>query len=83
MSAAFNQTISNELLKSQCHAYLEGYNPPYNYVPSLGAGIAFCILFGLSMAAHTVQFIWMRTWWCSLFSIGALSKPPNTDSRER
>ncbi|CRG85911.1 putative protein C17G6,02c [Talaromyces islandicus] len=59
-------------LKNTCHAYVAGVDPAYNYVPSLGAGIAFSVLFGLSMALHTVQFIWKRTWWCSLFSIGAM-----------
>jgi hypothetical protein len=74
MSAADNQTLTDLILRKQCHAYIDGRNPPYNYVPSLGAGIVFCVLFGLSMALHTVQFIWKRTWWSSLFAIGAMGQ---------
>ncbi|KAJ5551043.1 hypothetical protein N7461_005741 [Penicillium sp. DV-2018c] len=55
-----------------CPAYIEGIEAPYGYVPSLGAGIAFCTLFGLSMILHTIQFTWKRQWWASVFSIGCL-----------
>ncbi|KAJ5130498.1 uncharacterized protein N7515_006537 [Penicillium bovifimosum] len=55
-----------------CPAYIEGIPAPYGYVPSLGAGIAFCVLFGLSMILHTIQFTWKRQWWASVFSIGCL-----------
>ncbi|QGA13175.1 hypothetical protein EYB26_000822 [Talaromyces marneffei] len=61
-------------LRSQCYAYdpaLE-VDTNFGYVPSLAAGIVFTTLFGLSMIAHTVQFIWTRWWWCSVFSVGAL-----------
>ncbi|KAH8692708.1 RTA1 like protein-domain-containing protein [Talaromyces proteolyticus] len=67
-----NTTDIKEQLRGTCHAYIDGIDPAYNYVPSLAAGIVFCVLFGLTMAAHTVQFIWKRTWWCVLFSIGAM-----------
>lgn len=66
--------VKLQLTHESCHAYVEGISPAYNYVPSLGAGIAFSVLFGLSMAIHTVQFIWKKTWWCSLFSIGAMGE---------
>ncbi|CAG7917462.1 unnamed protein product [Penicillium olsonii] len=55
-----------------CHAYIDGVETPYGYQPSLGAGIAYCTLFGLSMILHTVQFTWKRTWWASVFSVGCL-----------
>jgi hypothetical protein len=61
-------------LQIGCHAYIEGVNTSYGYVPSLGAGIAYCVLFGLSMLLHTVQFAWKRQWWASVFSIGCLGK---------
>ncbi|CAI7655947.1 unnamed protein product [Penicillium manginii] len=55
-----------------CHAKIEGIDTSYGYVPTLGAGIAYCVLFGISMILHTVQFCWTRTWWASVFSIGCL-----------
>ncbi|KAF7719816.1 RTA-like protein [Penicillium ucsense] len=55
-----------------CHAKIPGVGTSYGYVPSLGAGIAFLVLFGLTMVVHTVQLCWKRTWWCAVFSIGAL-----------
>ncbi|EED19947.1 RTA1 domain protein, putative [Talaromyces stipitatus ATCC 10500] len=61
-------------LQNNCHAWDPAlYNDTnYGYVPSLAAGIVFTVLFGLSMIAHTVQFIWTRWWWCSVFSVGAM-----------
>ncbi|KAJ5773997.1 hypothetical protein N7457_008893 [Penicillium paradoxum] len=55
-----------------CSAYIDGVTPSYGYTPSLGAGIAFCTLFGLSGIVHTVQFIWKRQWWASVFTVGCL-----------
>lgn len=83
MSGSTDQTLTRELLRVQCHPFVEGIEPSYNYVPSLGAGIAFCVLFGLSLSVHTIQFIWTRTWWCSLFSIGALGEPTCQQQRNR
>lgn len=59
-------------LQDSCHAYIPGLETSYNYVPSLAAGVLFCVLFGLSMVVHIVQFTWKRTWWCSVFAIGCL-----------
>ncbi|KAJ5239951.1 hypothetical protein N7468_004570 [Penicillium chermesinum] len=58
--------------KAACAAYVPGIGTSYGYVPSLGAGITFCVLFGVSMIAHTVQLCWKRTWWCVVFSIGCM-----------
>ncbi|KAJ5770597.1 uncharacterized protein N7511_002648 [Penicillium nucicola] len=55
-----------------CTALKSDLDPSYGYVPTKAAGIAFCVLFGLSMVAHTFQFCWKRTWWCSVFAIGCL-----------
>lgn len=52
-----------------CKAY-NGIDTSYGYVPTKAAGVAFCVLFGLSMLAHFVQFVWTRTWWCSVFAVG-------------
>ncbi|CRL17754.1 RTA1 like protein [Penicillium camemberti] len=59
-------------LQYGCPAYIEGVGTSYGYIPSLGAGIAYCALFGLSMILHTVQFTWKRQWWASVFSVGCL-----------
>jgi len=59
--------------KDGCYSYFDGVPTIYEgYVPSLSIGIVFCVLFTLSMVAHIVQFIWKRTWWCSVFAIGSL-----------
>lgn len=63
-------------LRTGCHAYNDQYDTSYGYVPSLSAGIAFLVLFGLSMVVHTVQSVWKRTWWSLVFSIGCLSTSP-------
>ncbi|KAJ5132490.1 hypothetical protein N7448_006648 [Penicillium atrosanguineum] len=55
-----------------CHAKVPGVGTSYGYVPTLGAGIAYVVLFGLSMMLHTVQMCWKRTWWTSVFAIGCL-----------
>ncbi|KAJ5818502.1 RTA1 domain protein [Penicillium riverlandense] len=57
-----------------CHALIPGYNNEYGYVPSQGAGIAFLVLFGVSLILHTVQFCWKRTWWCSVFAVGCITE---------
>ncbi|BFZ62259.1 hypothetical protein YB2330_003347 [Saitoella coloradoensis] len=57
-----------------CIDYIDGYEPSYGYVPSLGAGIAFLVLFGLSALVHLVQMCWKRTWWTSVFVIGAIAE---------
>ena len=60
-------------LQSSCHSLVDGIDTAYGYKPSLAAGIVFCVLFGLSMLLHTAQFVWKRTWWCAVFSVGCLS----------
>jgi hypothetical protein len=59
-----------------CKAY-NGIQTSYGYVPSKGAGVAFCVLFGLSMVAHIAQFWWKRTWWCSVFAVGCFGMFPS------
>ncbi|KAG9801840.1 RTA1 like protein, partial [Aureobasidium melanogenum] len=46
----------------------------YGYVPSLAAGIVYCILFGLSMIAHTFQAIKTRALWNLVFAVGCLTE---------
>ncbi|KAJ6120122.1 RTA1-domain-containing protein [Penicillium sp. IBT 18751x] len=65
-------TTPNDNLFIGCKAYVDGIQTSYGYVPSKAAGIAFCVLFGLSMIAHIVQFCWKRTWVYSVFAIGCL-----------
>ncbi|KAJ5105918.1 RTA-like protein [Penicillium alfredii] len=66
--------MSKQELGMGCKPLYPGVSVSYGYVPTLGAGIAFCTLFGLSMILHTAQFCWKRTWWCSVFSIGAMGE---------
>ncbi|KAH6603732.1 hypothetical protein Trco_008507 [Trichoderma cornu-damae] len=46
----------------------------YGYWPSLGAGIAFDVVFGLAFTGHVVQAIRFRRWTSALFAIGALTE---------
>ncbi|KAJ5817243.1 hypothetical protein N7447_009476 [Penicillium robsamsonii] len=57
-----------------CYPYRPDWYPSYGYRPTKAVGIAFCALFGLSMALHIAQFCWKRTWWCSVFAIGCLAE---------
>ncbi|KAJ5238453.1 RTA1-domain-containing protein [Penicillium chermesinum] len=57
-----------------CAAYRADITTSYGYVPSKGAGIAFCVLFGVSMVAHIVQFSLKRTWWASVFAVGCATE---------
>ncbi|KAL2676445.1 hypothetical protein Neosp_010203 [[Neocosmospora] mangrovei] len=50
-----------DVLKSGCHDFIAGYDTSYGYVPTFGAGIAFCILFLLSTSAHIFQFARITT----------------------
>jgi hypothetical protein len=60
--------------RTSCVAQIEGKVGTYGYQPSLGAGIAFCVLFGGSMLGHTFVSFRYRTWWQIVFSVGALSE---------
>lgn len=62
-----------DALRSGCHSLIKGIDTSYGYVPTLGAGIAFCALFGLSLLGHSVQFIRKRQWTSFAFAVGALS----------
>ncbi|RKL18161.1 hypothetical protein BFJ72_g15247 [Fusarium proliferatum] len=64
-----------DTLKKGCHSLMQGINTSYDYVPTLGVGIAFCALFGLSLLGHFVQFIRKRQWTSFAFGVGALSMP--------
>ncbi|CAD0112171.1 unnamed protein product [Aureobasidium uvarum] len=56
-----------------CVAYNPSQRTAYGYVPSLAAGIVYCVLFGLSMIAHTFQAIKTRALWNLVFAVGCLS----------
>lgn len=57
---------------SSCQAYDATKQSPYGYDPSLSAGVAFCVLFGLSMLGHMWYTIRTREWWLSVFVVGTL-----------
>lgn len=50
----------------------------YGYRPSLGAGIAFDVLFGLTFLGHVIRAIRFRRWTSITFAIGALSSSSNS-----
>ncbi len=62
--------------RETCVAAIEGREDdgPYSYVPSLAAGIVFCVLFGISLILHTFTSIRYRMWWQIVFAVGALGK---------
>ncbi|KAF4493956.1 RSB1-integral membrane transporter [Fusarium agapanthi] len=63
-----------DALRSGCQSLIEGIDTSYDYVPTLGAGIAFCVLFGLSLFGHFVQFVRKRQWTSFAFGVGALTE---------
>jgi len=69
------------MLESRAIARFEGCAPwdpvlgnQYGYKPSLAAGIAFCVLFTVTMTVHVAQAWYKKRWWCLLFAIGALTE---------
>jgi hypothetical protein len=56
-----------------CVPYNPAQRTAYGYVPSLAAGIVYCVLFGLSMILHTFQAIKTRALWNLVFAVGCLS----------
>jgi hypothetical protein len=56
-----------------CVPYDPRQRTAYGYVPSLAAGIVYCVIFGLSMIAHTFQAIKTRALWNLVFAVGCLS----------
>lgn len=67
-----------EILKdsNNCLAFVDGTEQytQYSYRPSLGAGIAFCVLFAIPFFWQFVQTIRFRRWTSVLLGLGALSK---------
>ncbi|KAF5573407.1 RSB1-integral membrane transporter [Fusarium pseudocircinatum] len=63
-----------DTLRSGCHSLIEEIDTSYGYVPTLGAGIAFCALFGLSLFGHFVQFVRKRQWTSFAFAVGAMTE---------
>ncbi|KAH7228381.1 RTA1 like protein-domain-containing protein [Fusarium solani] len=60
---------------NNCHPDLiDNWLPPYGFHPSLAAGIAFCVLFGLIAIGHTLRTLRFRTWTAILLAIGALTE---------
>jgi len=66
--------ISPDINRNVCVGPINGSSGVYGYDPSLAAGVVFCVLFGLSMLAHTFTSFRYRTWWQLVFSVGALTE---------
>lgn len=76
MSNATDDAMKQALIeiKKGCHAYQPDIRTSYGYVPSLAAGIVFCILFAVPLFYHTFQSIRLRATVSILLALGALSK---------
>ncbi|KAK3493884.1 RTA1 like protein-domain-containing protein [Neurospora crassa] len=62
-------------LRKECYPDLiEGVNPSYGYRPTLGAGIAFDVLFGICVIGHLIQLIRFRQWTSGLMMVGAITE---------
>lgn len=59
-------------MTSGCVAYDTYYEPPYQYDPSLVAGIIFCVCFFVGTAAHLWTTISKRKWFYLSFVLGAV-----------
>lgn len=70
--------MSQRINREICVAEVEGVGSPYGYFPSFAAGIAFCVVFGISMLAHTFTSIRYKTWWQFIFVVGALGESSST-----
>jgi hypothetical protein len=63
-----------EINRDICVGKIDGVEGPYGYRPGFGAGIAFCVVFGISMLLHIYSSIRYKTWWQFIFVVGALGK---------
>ncbi|KAK3947587.1 RTA1 like protein-domain-containing protein [Pseudoneurospora amorphoporcata] len=53
---------------------IDGVDPTYGYRPTLGAGIAFDVLFGICVIGHLIQLIRFRRWTSGLMMVGAITE---------
>ncbi|KAK5455815.1 hypothetical protein LTS15_005132 [Exophiala xenobiotica] len=65
--------IPDEVLQG-CRAYSPALLPSYGYKPSLAAGITYCVLFSLALAAHCLYSVLNRRWANYLLATGALGE---------
>lgn len=63
--------MSDQFQPPNCAVYTSQFSTDFGCIPSLGAGIAFTVLFGLSAFAHAVQARRTRAAWQVLFVLGA------------
>ncbi|KAL3471494.1 RTA1 like protein-domain-containing protein [Aspergillus californicus] len=61
-----------EELQDGCHAWVDGVDNIYSYIPSLAAGIVFTVLFFLTAASHLFRFCLARFSTSILLAIGAV-----------
>lgn len=74
-----NNTLTPDQLFSLrygCQALIPGVRSTYGYVPSLGAGVTFDVLFGLSLLLHLFNGIKYREITSWLLATGALGTVP-------
>lgn len=63
--------MSSKIPNNVCIAFFKSAGP-YHYLPSLGAAIAFTILFTLSGTHHMISSIRARRWWQLVFTVGCI-----------
>ncbi|KAK0727153.1 RTA1 like protein-domain-containing protein [Lasiosphaeria miniovina] len=62
-------------IRTGCFPFLvDGIDNSYSYWPTLGAGIAFDVLFGIALIGHLIQFARFRKWTSILFALGAATE---------
>lgn len=54
-----------------CQEFIPGLQNAYGYVPSLAAGIVFCVIFALTGAGHLFRSVQKRRWTSYLFTISS------------
>lgn len=69
-----NRAPTPDQFLSGCYPFNPNFLPGYGYVPSLGAGIAFCVLFTIALLAHCLYGILNRRWANYLLAVGALGE---------
>ncbi|KAL8738233.1 MAG: hypothetical protein Q9181_000959 [Wetmoreana brouardii] len=67
--------MSDSTIKPPACSSFDPTNPPnYGYTPSLAAGIAFVVLFGITTTAHFALTILSRRWWLLVFVLGGVGE---------
>jgi hypothetical protein len=81
MATGYVRQYASAAMMEGCHAPTSGISSMYGYDPTLAAGIAICLLFGLSFSAHVIRGIQLCRWTSFMCILGALSETSKCDQR--